>query len=719
METAVLERSPEVATLDVLEAQLVDARRAQAQVDDKRLHSSRSQETEVERLTREAYAQAQTAYGTELLADQLQEAESEAERNSLVAQYLIDEFRALQEERETPTNQDLFQRAKRLGRSALRATGVWLSRGNRGTQIVKSALVTGVASVFFGALGGGIAAAGGMAAVRYGKAYASGISKDVETHHSSATELTEALNTHEYETVHAVFEHAQAVLQSEREAHIDATQERNTKARRQALGAMVVGAVIGTTAGSLIHYGSDLWTTAAHAQEIGGTHVATGLADGVHETTGTVVLPHQPAGDVAGSHATIGEVDTVSHESTGTVVIQEHETAGTVEGSTGAQSAETTGLVGGVHETSGKVELDDVETGYTTTGEVEGMHETVGTIEGVYATTGTIEGVHETAGTIDGTETPEVLVDRGVFTVEAGNGLIRENIQWAEASGYDVPNSVMEQLHHAEVEQFGAKGIIDLQNYEQDIYMHGTDVRINAPDEAVWREGVVDFKVQWLSEHGYHPDGGDITADGTMAEVDSDVEVGDTSIETTTEVPSVQSGEGINSFVARNYDYILTPEQSIQLGERLHAEGYAYSNNDFQDAYGNPYGFRETGKIDVGMDAIIQDMVQHGTVEVAAHEPTFSAEDWSRIEGMLAKAADRDMLSDLAAYDQPLMDGVGERLQNMYYADGSPVVSFTDGHWSFNDSEHMLPQDALDAIHVYLNENDTVAEKIQRLTKML
>lgn len=657
METAVLERSPEVATLDILEAQLIDARRAQARVDDKRLHSSQKQETEVERLTREAYIQAQTAYGTELLADQLQAAESEAERNSFVAQYLIDEFRALQEERETPANQDILQRAKRLGRSALRATGAWLSKGNRGTQIVKGALVTGAASVLFGALGGGIAAAGGMAAVRYGKAYASGVSQGVETHHSSAAELTEALNTHEYETVHAIFEHAQAVLHREREAHIDATQERNTKARKQALGAMVVGAVIGTTAGSLIHYGSDVWPTVAHAQEIGGTHVTTGLVDSTHETTGTVMLPQHSTGDVTGFHATTGGVDTISHESTGTVVIQEHEADGTVEGATATQSSEATGFVSGVHETSGEVGLPesifiDNPDIHTTIDGAEGVYETTGMVAGVHETTGTIEGVHETAGTVDGVEagtpeTPEALVDRGVFTVEAGNGLIRENIQWAAASGYDVPNSVMEQLHYAEVEQFGAKDIIDLQNYEQDTYMHGTDVRINAPGEAVWRDKVVDFKVKWLADHGYYPD-------GTVVDVDS------------THV-DIETAESSDSGV-------------------VDAESETDKSSD---------------------TTVVED------------EPVFSAEDWTKIEGLLEKAADRDMLGDLAVYDQTLMDGIGPRLETINYPDGSPVVSYSGGHWTFNDSVYSLPEDALSRIHGYLDEHDAVAERVQRLTRML
>ena len=108
--------------------------------------------------------------------------------------------------------------------------------------------------------------------------------------------------------------------------------------------------------------------------------------------------------------------------------------------------------------------------------------------------------------------TPEYIDNaKDAFDVEGGSGLIRENTQWAKSNGYKVPSRVMqklmEQLHHAEVKEFGKNGIIDVKGVTRDTYLLGKDVRINAPGEATWRKGVVDFKIDWLAKHGYHPNG--------------------------------------------------------------------------------------------------------------------------------------------------------------------------------------------------------------------
>lgn len=72
-------------------------------------------------------------------------------------------------------------------------------------------------------------------------------------------------------------------------------------------------------------------------------------------------------------------------------------------------------------------------------------------------------------------------------------------------------------------------------------------------------------------------------------------------------LPVVDHGEGLNSFVNSHYDHTLTPQESLELGERLHEQGYMYESMYLEQNYGNPYGINEPGRIDATFDATIRE----------------------------------------------------------------------------------------------------------------
>lgn len=112
------------------------------------------------------------------------------------------------------------------------------------------------------------------------------------------------------------------------------------------------------------------------------------------------------------------------------------------------------------------------------------------------------------SGTTGGTDVPrppapEVL-KANTFTVENGNGLIREWSQWANANGHSIDPQTAEQLHQAVLSRFGQNGVIDLNGVPTNLetYTQAGDVRISAPGTAEWRPGVAEFARDWLKTQG-------------------------------------------------------------------------------------------------------------------------------------------------------------------------------------------------------------------------
>ncbi len=205
--------------------------------------------------------------------------------------------------------------------------------------------------------------------------------------------------------------------------------------------------------------------------------------------------------------------------------------------------------------------------------------------------------------------------------------------------------------------------------------------------------------------------------DNLPLEADHGAVMGDKSMEFGNNLPAIDKGEGINSFVADNYHYHLTPAQSEALGHELRDAGYAYKSDYLQHMYGNPYGLSHPGHVDTGVDAIVRDMTADGHLDVDYH---FSPTDWANIENMLDKAGTHGTLSELAAHDHVLMDEIGPALQGIHDQSGLEVVAQDGyGHWTFTDTTHQLPQQALDVIYQQLNTHHGATEKMLQLTRVI
>lgn len=752
--TPTAEYEAQAPTLEVLEARLIGARIAQARAEERRLTSLTDKKSEIDDLTWIAYEEARSAYGAQLLEAEITQAETDEQKNLLALTYLMQEQQALQAEIENPTARTKLEKLKNFGRVAVRGFGRWLSTGSKKVQFAKSMVVSAGASVAFGVLGGGVAAAGGMAAVRYAKAYASGMAMDVTGQVSTQEELAEQVKDQNYTNIQTTFDYIGGIMNQERDATIYSHQERNRRAHVRGLGALVVGAVVGTTIGTVVHEAFDPFgTVMAHAEtptahdavnfvsythDLDGTvsagHVAPEtiqLNDIVHETTSQINAAHDTTSDVQAplsvNHETAGSIggvdDNVTHDTSGIGGL--HESSGTVLAKVDGGTHEAPGTIGAAHETSGNLTIiheagganipaSTPDGGHESAGILNSAHETTGTVYGIHEVSSDIsENVHESSGDIAGVhEVPQPISPEisKTFTVEKSHGYVDELMDAAKANGKEMTPEQAWNAHKVIVDKVGADYLNLINHHGHNTYsMENSpyEVGISAPGEATWAP-----EAQPLIQ--------DAIDDGVIN--GSVHEVGSTAVNTVIEhaggPPSVSSGEGINAFVADHYNYHLTNAQSIELGHALHDTGYAYQSGHLQQAYSNPYGISASGPIDSGMDTIINDMVGNGHLDVDYH---FSQHDWGQIENMLEKAASHDNLADIASHNHMLMDNIGSVLNGVKYADGQAVVSFDSvhGHWLFNDSKELLPQRALELIYRYLNEHGEASEKMLELTRVV
>ncbi len=94
---------------------------------------------------------------------------------------------------------------------------------------------------------------------------------------------------------------------------------------------------------------------------------------------------------------------------------------------------------------------------------------------------------------------PEIVGDS--FTVEAGNGYIKELQDFGSANGHDLTPQQAENLHHHLMDTFG-DDYINIKGAGNDIYMQGTDVRLMEPGKAAWENGVTAEAQKWMANRG-------------------------------------------------------------------------------------------------------------------------------------------------------------------------------------------------------------------------
>ena len=144
----------------------------------------------------------------------------------------------------------------------------------------------------------------------------------------------------------------------------------------------------------------------------------------------------------------------------------------------------------------------------------------------------------------------------------------------------------------------------------------------NSIDVAGANSAAGDIEVPSIHDKGPDiqvPSIGDAGPDIEVPSIDSSadiavggVEPGNTA-EFTGELPSVDDGEGLNSFTHDNYDMHLTHEESLELGEELHERGFMYRDDaGLGEKYSNPFGINEPGVIDQDTHDTIMDFKDDG-----------------------------------------------------------------------------------------------------------
>lgn len=743
---------------EVLSQELTDARSAAAEIEFKRLGRSRDKMSEIEQLTLEAYEAAKLTHGKEVVASKIDESSSELEKNIAAIQYLIDEQSLFMQEIENPEQASWRYRMRRFGRKAMQWAGDKLSSGSKKRQFVKGALVGGVIATAAGPVFGAGAAAV-MAGVRYAKGYVTGVAQEVQQATLNENEILEQMENPDFATVNSGFERASMVLNAEREKTVAKTQERNLNAHKRGTRAMVIGAFVGTAVGGLIH--EAIAAAPAFAETTSGDNLSIGVdhaANLPQETGGNANLP------LDASHASNLPLDTTHGANLSMEDTADNLSLGAVH--TGNLPVATgSGVNLPLETTSDNLPID---TGHSanlpvdTAGNnlpLDAAHGTNLPIDTVTNNNLPLEAGHGDNLPVETTPDIPSVDGSGVFTVEHGHGDTHELIDFFKANGetlspedawklhVDIIDSLHEQgqgLVHGNYivldDHAGADAYSMGRNmYEVGISASSHDAYFTTEAQAIIEKHLAELKGNTAADHtintaniasghdatnmvdvpGAHDSAGSVNVSGThdaagTVDISSGHEAG-----TNTQLSAVDMGEGLNAFVQDNYDYTLSSEQSIELGQSLHDTGQVYESSYLADhaGNGNPYGISEPGVIDTGMNVQIEDMIDNGQLDANYY---LTESDWDQIHDMLSRADVHDQLGTVS--NASFMNELGPQLQSYVYADGSPIVEMdaVSGRWSFVDNPtQTLPQQAYDVMYSYMNAHEDAVQAAQQLAKVL
>ncbi len=732
----VLEGSTQKTERERLEVALTTARREHARSLETRMTRGVRGETE-DQIARAdeirlAYEEVRNAYGSEILGDDIVNAVSPEEKNALVIGYLMSENQALNDEMENPTALTVMQRAKRLGRRAMTSVGEWMSTGSKKAQFVKSAVVTGAASTLLGVVGGGVAAAGGMAAVRYMKGYAGGLAKSVDHQDTLKNDMTSGLNAGGFTTIHQSFDRASEIMRSDDESMVSKHQERNRKARNRGLGVMTIGAVVGTTMGSILHDGLSL---PAHAESnsgkmtfVGGGRGITPFPTGESSSSNLPLIPWDKNLNLTGSSSANLSLGTASDAVRDNLSLADaSHTPNLSLGSTDAVK-DNLSLGTDVAHVDSNLPLGD-----------------------------------------KGAPSHEFNLSKA-FEVEAGHGDTHELMDLAKAHDVNLTSEQAWELHKAVIDELAKQGHgLDHGNYitlgdhaGSDAYSMGDtpyEVGIAAPSVEAHitpeAQELINKAFSQIKENGSF-DGfdGDVstTAADTAASVDAASVADNLSLAGDTAASTVEfdasqpfevtPGEGLTQNLvqaAQVNDVLMTPDMATYNHEALvNLVGKDYVNLGDHDG-ADVYSMGE-GKYDIGIAApsseatwstdaqpYIADAADDGLIngstglDVSSLDAyKFTDGDWSQFEDMLKSAAADDRLAEVSQHGEDLMNNLGPVLDKIEYPDGSDVVTMDNsGNWSFVDSEQPLPEKALEAIHEFLDKSDDAVKQMQQIAKVL
>jgi hypothetical protein len=170
-------------------------------------------------------------------------------------------------------------------------------------------------------------------------------------------------------------------------------------------------------------------------------------------------------------------------------------------------------------------------------------------------------------------------------------------------------------------------------------------------------------------------------------------------------LPVVDAGEGLNSFVGDNYGENLSYDDSMELGEALHEQGFMYESDALSDAagQGNPYGISEAGQIDAKTDETIRDFLDDNKLNnsVDSIHETSSVTDTAEI-------GDSDA-QDIASQGDSVATNMAEvgddALQDATGSAGDSITSSDINSWVDSgqmDKFSAIDQDSLKELYNYM-----------------
>lgn len=93
------------------------------------------------------------------------------------------------------------------------------------------------------------------------------------------------------------------------------------------------------------------------------------------------------------------------------------------------------------------------------------------------------------------------MVEGHNFYVQDGSGYSQELIDFANANGQTLTPDQSMELHQHLVDKFGSD-YINIDGVNTDTYLDGNDIRLSAPGNASWENGVPDAVREWMMNNG-------------------------------------------------------------------------------------------------------------------------------------------------------------------------------------------------------------------------
>lgn len=727
-------RSPESKSLEDLKLELDAARQRWAAISAKRQNRLFDRRIRGYNQAQEEYNVLVAEYGRRKLADQIAAADTARERNIIALSYIVDMQNQLRAETDQISD---GKRTRKFGR----AIGKWLTTGSKLTQFAKGAAVSMAAGVVGGFAGATIAT---LAAVRFAKGYVtSEVSSlgqvDANTYHNEFAQDDNA---------DTLLERAQARSAETFETAGDDQQIQKRAAVKRGMARMAVGFVVGGTVGSLIHGALDM--PLAHATPIvdtthEGAYSNPGLSaqgteyssPGLHEVNyGNPGLSVEQSS--AMNPGLVGVEDTYTNPGLSSVSLDHLELK--PEDSTSTYSNPgLTEVSGSGNDTYSNPGLIEVHSSTDTAASAPGLTEVntdnysnPGLIEVTptethgdnYSNPGLVNVTPETTHDVSDSSAEHIDLD-GTFTVQHGNGYVREIMDAAKANDIKITSDQAWEIHKDIVNKVGVDYINLVNHHGHDTYSMGDskyETGISAPGKAEWDAQAADImrdkfaEIQAENTHDSAPVDHDAVDTDTHAEADA------TDQEFSEGAQHIGNAEGYY----HELDQMGVPDEHQaevlhEAAPQLYEQGAAYEMNDglpgikmtpdhmmtqesLDTLHQAAIDTNAGDDLTVTHEGIVFDEATDAASTTTTDDGEFLVSDFGQSYDVDAQNY-YDALKDVdRAHWQDLLNEAAPQLQSITY-NGESLTYHDASGWHFHEVNGTLPPEARAAIKTAAKEN--------------